>query len=63
MCTIIVMVCLLKSLCIPSFDSYVSELHAHIIMYGLRLFVVIHCLPHDVAMVVMEFYQFRFVTQ
>ena len=41
MFTVIVTVCSLKSMCIPSFGSCVSELHAPVVMYCLRLFIVV----------------------
>ena len=52
MFTVIIVVCSLKTICIPSFvliGCCVSELHASwIVMYGLRLFIVVlqelHCL-------------------
>ena len=59
MFTVIIVVCSLKSMCIPSFvliGCCVSELHGHIhvyapiVMYGLRLFIVVlqelPCLPN-----------------
>ena len=56
MFTVMIVVCLLKSMCIPRFvliGCCMSELHGHlcpIIMYCLRLFVVVlqdlNCLPY-----------------
>ena len=74
MCTVIIVVCSLKSMCVPSFiviGYYLSELHVYmdiyvpIIMYGLRLFIVVlqelHCLPnfwYIYIIVFMDFYKF-----
>ena len=56
MFTVIIVVCSLKRMCVPSFiliGCCVSELHGHyvpIVMYGLRLFIVVlqelHCLSN-----------------
>ena len=53
MFTVFIVVCSLKSMCIPSFvlNGYcVSDLHGPIVMYGLRLFIVVlqelHCLSN-----------------
>ena len=57
MFTVIIVVCSLKSMCIPSFvliGYCVSDLHmaiyVSIVMYGLRLFIVVlqelHCLSN-----------------
>ena len=53
MFTVIIVVCSLKSLCIPSFVLIGYCVHGHIcpyVMHGLRLFIVVlqelHCLLH-----------------
>ena len=53
MCTVIIVVCSLKNICIPSYvliGRCVSESsYVPILIYGLRLFIVVlhelHCLP------------------
>ena len=74
MFTVIIVVCSLKSMCVPSFIvigyclSELQAIYVPIIIYGLKLFVVVlqelHCLPNclHVCMIRVKLSHHRFVS-